>query len=49
MARAVLAFKQPNLCLVFTIVQAVDRLSPSAFACSSKELYPSLIKASAIS
>ncbi len=48
MHRVVLAFKRPSLCLVFTMVQAVDRFRPSAFACSSKEVYPPLIKASAM-
>lgn len=48
MHRAVLLFKRPSFCFVFTIVQAVERLTPSAFACASKERYPALIKAFAM-
>ena len=48
MHRVVLAFKRPSLCFVFTMVQAVDRLTPSVLACSSKEVYPALIKTSAM-
>ena len=48
MHRVVLAFKRPSLCFVFTIVQAVDRLKTERLACSSKEVYPALIKTSAM-
>jgi hypothetical protein len=48
MSCAVLVFKRPSLCLFFVIVQAVARCRPRAFACLSKEVYPSANNASAI-
>src|SRR5262249_53411853 len=44
----VLADNRPSLCLALTIVQAVLRLIPRAFACASSDVYPAAIKASPI-
>ena len=49
MLRTVLLFKRPSLCFVFIIVQTVERFRPSAMAWSSRELYPPLVNASAMS
>ena len=48
MRSVVLADNRPSLCFTFTIVQAVLRLMPSAFACWSSEVYPDAISASAM-
>ena len=48
MRSVVLADNRPSLCFTFTIVHAVLRLMPSAFACWSSEVYPDAISASAM-
>src|SRR6516164_4552386 len=44
----VLADNRPRLCLALTIVHAVLRRIPRAFACASSDVYPAAIKASPI-
>ena len=48
MRLVVLVFNRPSLCFCLTIVQAVARWTPSAFACASKEVYPAASKAPTI-
>jgi hypothetical protein len=48
MRSVVLADNRPSLCFTLTMVHAVLRLMPSAFACLSSEVYPDAINASAM-